>query len=54
MGVPKFYAVLSGHKPGVYTNWKDCLDQIRGFKGAKCKPLSSSMSLDIKWRIADG
>lgn len=39
MGEPKFYAVQSGHTPGVYTNWKDCLDQIRGFKGAKCKPL---------------
>jgi hypothetical protein len=36
MSEPKFYAVQAGHRPGVYTSWTDCLNQIRGFKGAKC------------------
>lgn len=33
----KYYAVKKGHKPGVYAEWKDCLAQITGFKGAICK-----------------
>ena len=37
-GDPKFYAVQAGHRPGVYTSWTTCLEQIRGFKGAKCTP----------------
>jgi hypothetical protein len=44
MGEPKFYAVQAGHRPGVYTNWADCLNQIRGFKGAKCILFPRSIS----------
>lgn len=33
----KFYAVRLGHTPGIYHSWPDCLDQVRGFKGAVCK-----------------
>lgn len=32
----KFYAVKDGFKPGVYLEWKECLQQITGFKGAVC------------------
>lgn len=32
----KFYAVRAGHKPGVYTTWTICQQQISGFKGAQC------------------
>jgi ribonuclease HI len=32
----KFYSVRIGHKPGIYLNWQECLDQIKGFKGATC------------------
>lgn len=32
----KFYAVKVGHKPEIYHNWADCLDQVKGFKGAIC------------------
>ena len=34
----KFYAVRVGHKPGVYYTWADCLEQVKGFKKAMCKP----------------
>jgi len=33
----KYYAVRTGHNPGIYTSWRDCLDQVKGFKGAKFK-----------------
>lgn len=33
---PKFYAVKTGRKPGVYSNYNDCLAQVKGFKSAVC------------------
>jgi ribonuclease HI len=27
----KFYVVWKGHKPGVYTNWNECHEQLKGF-----------------------
>lgn len=41
MGDIKYYAVQTGHRPGVYTNWNECLEQIRGFKGAKFKSFTT-------------
>lgn len=32
----KYYAVLAGHKPGVYTEWAECQKNTTGFKGAQC------------------
>ena len=32
----KFYAVRQGKKPGVYDTWEECLDQVKGHKGAIC------------------
>lgn len=32
---PKYYAVRSGRKPGVYTSWSEVLEQITGWKGPK-------------------
>lgn len=32
----KYYAVRFGKKPGVYTDWTECQEQISGFKGAIC------------------
>lgn len=40
-GETKFYAVRRGHYPGIYTNWKDCLQQVSGFKGASFKSFST-------------
>ena len=32
----KYYAVRAGFKPGVYTSWAICQQQISGYKGAQC------------------
>ena len=29
----KYYVVWKGHKPGIYSSWKECQEQIKGFKG---------------------
>ena len=31
----KFYVVWKGKKPGVYSTWKECQEQVKGFEGAK-------------------
>ncbi|KAK7711707.1 hypothetical protein SLS57_008000 [Botryosphaeria dothidea] len=41
-GEPRFYAVQAGRKPGVYSNWNDCLAQVKGFKGAVYKSFPST------------
>ena len=33
----KYYAVLAGNKPGVYTTWAEAQAQVSGFSGAKFK-----------------
>ncbi|KAL6236279.1 Caulimovirus viroplasmin-domain-containing protein [Aspergillus navahoensis] len=30
----KYYAVKAGYQPGIYYEWKECLAQVTGFKGA--------------------
>lgn len=32
-----FYAVKVGRTPGIYTTWKECEEQVHGFKGARYK-----------------
>ena len=31
----KFYVVWKGKRPGIYKSWQECLDQIKGAKGAQ-------------------
>jgi ribonuclease HI len=33
----KYYVVWSGHRPGVYSTWSECQQQISGYPGAKYK-----------------
>jgi len=33
----KYYVVWTGHEPGVYDNWGDCLKQTKNFPAAKYK-----------------
>jgi ribonuclease HI len=33
----KFYAVKAGYIPGVYLSWKECEQNISGFRGAACE-----------------
>ncbi|KAK0615265.1 ribonuclease H-like domain-containing protein, partial [Bombardia bombarda] len=40
-GEQKYYAVRAGFKPGVYTSWNICQQQISGFKGAQFKSFLS-------------
>ncbi|KAI9651149.1 hypothetical protein NHQ30_001186 [Ciborinia camelliae] len=40
-GTSKYYAVRKGFKTGVFTNWKDCQEQITGFGGAMYKSFST-------------
>lgn len=43
------YAVRSGHHPGIYFSWSDCLAQIKGFKNAICKPTRKTPSKTPEW-----
>jgi ribonuclease HI len=37
----KFYAVRTGHQPGIYLSWDDCKRQVDGFPKAKYKSFST-------------
>lgn len=37
MAVKKYYAVISGYKPGIYDNWPEAQAQVTGYPGAKFK-----------------
>ncbi len=33
----KYYVVWKGRKPGIYQDWKECEEQIKGYEGAEYK-----------------
>ena len=33
----KYYAVFSGHNPGIYNTWQECLDQVRNHRYSRYK-----------------
>ncbi|TSB45237.1 ribonuclease H [Alkalicoccobacillus porphyridii] len=37
MANSKFYVVWKGIQPGIYTSWKECEAQVKGFPGARFK-----------------
>lgn len=37
----KYYAVMKGRQPGIYTTWKKCEEQVKGFSGAIFKSFST-------------
>ena len=37
MAKQKHYVVWKGRKPGIYSSWKDCEAQVKGFAGAEYK-----------------
>jgi len=37
----KYYVVWSGRKPGVYTSWPECLEQVNGYSNPVFKSFSS-------------
>lgn len=42
----KFYTVWKGIQPGVYTTWKDCAAQVKGFKDACYKSFASRIEAE--------
>lgn len=41
-----FYAVAAGRKPGIYSTWEECKQQIDGFSGAKYKKFANQRDAD--------
>lgn len=37
MAPKKYYAIVSGRKPGIYDNWTEAQEQVSGYTGAKFK-----------------
>lgn len=37
----KFYAVQKGKKPGIYTSWDECKEQVNGYSGAVYKSFNN-------------
>ncbi len=37
----KFYVIWSGRQTGIFTEWKDCEEHIKGFEGAQYKSFDS-------------
>lgn len=42
----KYYAVANGRNTGIFNNWEDCNDSIKGFSGAMYKSFSQQ-ALDL-------
>ena len=36
-----YYCVYNGKSPGIYNTWKECKEQIHGYKGAKYKKVDN-------------
>jgi ribonuclease HI len=48
LGTPqKYYGVQVGRVPGVYTNWNDVLEQIRGWKGPKHRGFKTRIEAEL-------
>jgi len=45
----KFYVVWSGRKPGIYSRWEDCKDQVDGVEGAKYKGFLTRELAEAAW-----
>ena len=37
----KYYAVKEGRKPGIYTTWAECEEQVKGYQGADYKKFNN-------------
>ena len=47
MAAKKYYAIVSGRKPGVYDNWAAAQAQVTGYRGAKFKGFSSRKEAEV-------
>jgi len=46
----KFYVVWKGRKPGIFTSWGDCEQQVKGFVGAEFKAFGSLPEAETAYR----
>lgn len=46
----KYYVVWVGHKPGIYTDWDTCKQQVAGFAGAKYKSFESESAAQTAFK----
>lgn len=49
-----FYGVWVGKKTGVFTDWNDCSEQVKGFKGAKYKKLKATSMAEAEKEFSQG
>ena len=49
---PKYYVVRQGHNPGVYDNWNDCAEQVKGFSNARYKAFDTAEAAQQAFREA--
>ena len=42
----KYYVVWSGKKPGVYDDWDECAEQVKGFEGARYKAFNTKQEAE--------
>lgn len=49
-GSRKWYVVWVGHVPGVYATWEQCVQQTRGFSGAKFRAFPSQTEAEQAYR----
>lgn len=42
----KYYVVRVGRNPGIYTNWKECESQVKGFSGADYKSFKTKIEAE--------
>jgi ribonuclease HI len=46
----KFYVVWKGRKPGIFTSWAECEQQVKGFVGAEFKAFGSLPEAEAAYR----
>lgn len=44
MKAEKYYVVWKGHAPGVYDDWDECEEQVKGYPGAQYKAFKSQQA----------
>ncbi len=51
MAKKKFYVILEGNEPGIYDNWSDCENRVKGYKGAKYKGFATKEEAELAWDL---
>ncbi|CCQ98285.1 Ribonuclease H [[Clostridium] ultunense Esp] len=52
MAKPKYYVVWKGRRPGIYTRWEECKEQIHHFPGARYKSFSTKEEAERAYKEA--